>query len=42
MRAQLIPVDGGHPIEVVKDMVLVGQKEDCDLNRSGVARTQQR
>ena len=32
MRAQLIPVDGGHPIEVIKDMVLVGRKEDCDLN----------
>ena len=32
MRAQLIPLEGGEPIEIVKDMVLVGRKEDCDLN----------
>jgi pSer/pThr/pTyr-binding forkhead associated (FHA) protein len=32
MRAQLIPLDGGETIEIVKDMVLVGRKEDCDLN----------
>ena len=32
MRAQLIPIDGGKPIEIIKDMVLVGRKEDCDLN----------
>jgi pSer/pThr/pTyr-binding forkhead associated (FHA) protein len=31
MRAQLIPVDGGEPIEVVKDLTLVGRKEECDL-----------
>lgn len=31
MRAQLIPLDGGDPIEVVKDMTVVGRKEDCDL-----------
>src|SRR5919205_1271256 len=31
MRAQLIPVDGGPPIELVKDLTLVGRKEDCDL-----------
>lgn len=31
MRAQLIPLEGGEPIEIVKDMVLVGRKEDCDL-----------
>src|SRR3981189_1668873 len=31
MRAQLIPLDGGAPIEVVKDMTVVGRKEDCDL-----------
>lgn len=31
MRAQLIPLDGGKPIEIVKDMTLVGRKEDCDL-----------
>ncbi len=32
MRAQLIPVDGGETIEIVKDMVLVGRREECDLN----------
>jgi predicted component of type VI protein secretion system len=31
MRAQLIPVEGGAPIELVKDLTLVGRKEDCDL-----------
>src|SRR3981189_1351116 len=31
MRAQLIPLDGGAPIEVVKDMTVVGRKEDVDL-----------
>src|SRR5919202_1233045 len=31
MRAQLIPVDGGPPIELVKDLTLVGRKEDCDI-----------
>jgi predicted component of type VI protein secretion system len=30
-RAQLIPLDGSEPIEIVKDMVLVGRREDCDL-----------
>ena len=32
MRAQLIPLDGGKPIEIMKDLILVGRKEDCDLN----------
>ena len=32
MRAQLIPIDGGKPIEIVKDLIVVGRKEDCDLN----------
>jgi pSer/pThr/pTyr-binding forkhead associated (FHA) protein len=32
MRAQLIPLEGGDAIEIVKDMTLVGRKEDCDLN----------
>jgi pSer/pThr/pTyr-binding forkhead associated (FHA) protein len=32
MRAQLVPVDGGKPIEIAKDMVLVGRKDECDLN----------
>jgi pSer/pThr/pTyr-binding forkhead associated (FHA) protein len=31
MRAQLIPLDGSSPIEIVKDMTLVGRKEECDL-----------
>src|SRR6187455_202319 len=31
MRVRLIPVEGGTPIEIVKDLVLVGRKEDCDL-----------
>src|SRR4051794_2162544 len=31
MRAQLIPLDGSPPIDVVKDLVVVGRKEDCDL-----------
>jgi len=31
MRAQLIPSDGGQPIDITKDLVVVGRKEDCDL-----------
>src|SRR5437773_9177352 len=31
MRAQLVPLDGGAAVEVVKDLTLVGRKEDCDL-----------
>src|SRR5215469_5650208 len=31
MRAQLVPLDGGPPIDIVKDLVVVGRKEDCDL-----------
>jgi pSer/pThr/pTyr-binding forkhead associated (FHA) protein len=31
MRAQLIPLDGGPPIEIVKDLLVVGRKDDCDL-----------
>src|SRR4051794_5762306 len=31
MRAQLIPLDGGPPIEIGRDLTLVGRKEDCDL-----------
>jgi pSer/pThr/pTyr-binding forkhead associated (FHA) protein len=31
MRAQLIPVEGGAPIDIVKDLTLVGRKEECDL-----------
>src|SRR6266567_2950133 len=29
MRAQLVPLDGGPSIEVIKDLTLVGRKEDC-------------
>jgi len=32
MRAQLVPLDGGDdPIEIDKDLTLVGRKEECDL-----------
>lgn len=31
MRAQLIPLEGGPPIEIIKDLTLVGRKEECDL-----------
>jgi len=31
MRAQLVPLDGGPPIEILKDLTLIGRKEDCDL-----------
>lgn len=31
MRALLIPLDQGPPLEITKDVTLVGRKEDCDL-----------
>ena len=31
MRAQLIPVDGGETVDILRDLTLVGRKEDCDL-----------
>src|SRR5262249_29759523 len=31
MRAQLIPLDGGAPVDITKDLTLVGRKEECDL-----------
>jgi pSer/pThr/pTyr-binding forkhead associated (FHA) protein len=31
MRAQLAPIDGGQPIEIVKDLIVLGRKEDCDV-----------
>jgi pSer/pThr/pTyr-binding forkhead associated (FHA) protein len=31
MRAQLLPLDGGAAVEVVKDLTLIGRKEECDL-----------
>ncbi len=30
-HAQLVPLDGGSPIELAKDLTLIGRKEDCDL-----------
>jgi len=31
MRAQLVPLDGSPPIDLVKDLIVVGRREDCDL-----------
>src|SRR5579871_4695403 len=31
MRAQLLPLDGGPPIDINKDLVVVGRKEECDV-----------
>ncbi len=31
MRAQLIPLDGTAPIDIVKDLTLVGRRDECDL-----------
>jgi pSer/pThr/pTyr-binding forkhead associated (FHA) protein len=31
MRAQLIPLDGGPAIDIVKDLTLVGRREECDV-----------
>jgi pSer/pThr/pTyr-binding forkhead associated (FHA) protein len=31
MRVQLVPTEGGTPVEINKDLVLVGRKEDCDI-----------
>jgi pSer/pThr/pTyr-binding forkhead associated (FHA) protein len=31
MRAQIVPLEGGTPIEVIKDMTLVGRGEECDI-----------
>src|SRR6478672_11873960 len=30
-RAALIPLHGGAPFEVLKDMIVIGRKSDCDL-----------
>jgi len=40
MRARLIPLDAGPPIELVKDLTLVGRNEDCDvrLDHRGVSK----
>jgi pSer/pThr/pTyr-binding forkhead associated (FHA) protein len=31
MYARLIPTDGGPPVELKKEMTLVGRNDDCDL-----------
>ena len=31
MRARLVPVDGGPPIDLVKDLTLFGRGDDCDV-----------
>ena len=31
MRAQLLPLDGSSAIEIAKDLLVVGRREDCDL-----------
>jgi len=31
MRAQLLPLSGGPGIDIVKDMTVVGRKEECDV-----------
>lgn len=31
MRAQLVPLDGGPPVEVAKELMLIGRTDDCDL-----------
>ncbi len=31
MRAQLLPLDGGPPVDLAKEMILVGRQDDCDL-----------
>lgn len=30
-RARLVPLDGSSPIEIDRELTLVGRKEDCDL-----------
>jgi pSer/pThr/pTyr-binding forkhead associated (FHA) protein len=31
MRAQLVPLDGGQTIDIEKDLIVVGRKEECDV-----------
>src|SRR5881392_201416 len=31
MRAQLVPLDGSPSIDIVKDLIVVGRKDECDL-----------
>ena len=32
MRVRLVPIEGGTPIDIIKDLMLVGRKEECDIN----------
>lgn len=41
MRAQLVPTKGGRPIQIIRDVTLVGRQEDlCDvcLDRSSISK----
>lgn len=40
MHARLIPVDGGPPLDLTKDLTLFGRDEDCDvrLDHKGVSK----
>ncbi|WP_020473509.1 FHA domain-containing protein [Zavarzinella formosa] len=31
MRVRLVPMDGGSPVEIEKDLIVVGRREDCDV-----------
>src|SRR5437016_9083508 len=31
MRAELYPIEGGTPITISKDLIVVGRKPECDL-----------
>lgn len=31
MRARLLPVSDGHPIELAKDMTVIGRDDECDI-----------
>lgn len=31
MRVRLVPLEGGPPIDLTKDLMLVGRREDCDI-----------
>lgn len=32
MHVRLVPVEGGTPIDITKDLMLVGRKEECDIS----------
>lgn len=31
-QARLVPLDGGDPVELTRDVMIVGRKDDCDLH----------